>query len=153
MFLYFDITDKGPDQACRQRRTASSIASAGKRNVIYVPGNCFMHMYHACVKDGLHLADELLNQCFSSNVLKNFRKYFASVSKLVHVWRERQQKSWQCGTIIFGTPTSTSKSLAAATHSGSWGAGGGRSKLPRTFCWFAREREWCPRSLKFSADT
>ena len=48
-----------------------------------------MHMCHACVKDGLHLADELLNQCFSSNVLKNFRKYFASVSKLVHVWREK----------------------------------------------------------------
>ena len=75
VFMYFDITDKGPDQACRQRRTASAIASAGFQNVIYIPGNCFMHMYHACVKDGLLLTDELLNTCFSAAVLNKFRKY------------------------------------------------------------------------------
>ena len=87
--MYFDVTDKGPDQACRKRRTADMIVQSGVGNIIYIPGDCYMHMFHACVKDGLVLADELLNSLFGPEILKNFRKYFGNLSKVVNTWRER----------------------------------------------------------------
>ena len=89
MFLYFDVTDKGPDQNCRKRLTSERISASGCDNIIYMPGACFLHMFNACVKDGLGLVDELLRSLFSKETLCGFSKYFASIGKVVNVWREK----------------------------------------------------------------
>ena len=89
IFLFFDVTDKGPDQSCRKRLTSERIAASGCTNIIYVPGWCFLHMFNACVKDGLCLVDDLLNTLFSKELLSGFTKYFDSIGKVVNTWREK----------------------------------------------------------------
>ena len=46
-------------------------------------------MFHALVKHGLTLANKLVSTLFSNDTLKGFSEYFASLSKVVNVWRER----------------------------------------------------------------
>ena len=87
--LYFDVTDKGLDQVCRKRLTAEAIEASRCPNIVYVPGFCFLHMFHACVKGGLSLVDELMNSLFDQSVLNGFTRYFGSLSKVVNTWRER----------------------------------------------------------------
>ena len=87
--MYIDVTDKGSDQVCRKRRTAEAIEAAGCPNIIYLPGVCDLQMFHAAVKNGLTLVDELVPSLFDKTLLKGFSKYFGSLSKVVNVWRER----------------------------------------------------------------
>ena len=49
-------------------------------------------MFNACVKSSLELVDEMLGAFFASDVLKGFTKYFASVSKVCNVWREKAKE-------------------------------------------------------------
>ena len=55
-------------------------------------------MFNACVKSALTLVDDMLTSCFSKETLGGFNRYFASVSKICNVWREKAKEmcdSWE----------------------------------------------------------
>ena len=82
-----DVSDKGSDQSSRKKRISAGLA--GNESILYLSGDCFLHNFHNAVKDGLKLIDELLDECFNPITLNGFTKYFSSLSKLVHFWREK----------------------------------------------------------------
>ena len=105
IFMYMDVTDKGPDQSCRKRLTAERIEASGCKNIVYVPGWRFLHMFNASVKDGLILVDQLLDSLFSKEVLAGFSKYFAGIGKVVNTWREKAFEGSGIGCIKRVTQT------------------------------------------------
>ena len=85
--LYIDTTDRGTDQVARKRRTAASVDSVNQ--IIYIASDCYLHIFHAAVRSGLQLLDDLLSECFGQHTMAKFGKYFGSLAKLVNIWRER----------------------------------------------------------------
>ena len=86
-FVYTDCTDKGSDQSARKRRLSAALAN--NPNILYVPGDCMMHAFHSAIKDGFQLLDNIIPLVFDAKTLGGFCKYYSSMAKLVHVWRER----------------------------------------------------------------
>ena len=88
VFVYLDVSDKGSDQLARRRCMSAQLAEETvPPNLIYLHSDCYLHMYHAAVRDSLSLADELLRDFFCVEVLDGFSKYFASVSSVASTWR------------------------------------------------------------------
>ena len=88
-FIYVETTDAGPDEAARRRRIQASVANVS--SIWYWDCNCFLHQYHLAVRDGLEFTeaflDELANTC--PDISRGFKRYFGSIAKLNHFWRER----------------------------------------------------------------
>ena len=94
VFAFFDVSDRGADQAARKRRTAELLQTRG--SILYVQSDCFLHNFHNAVKNGLQLVDASL-ACFSPETLKGFKKYFGSIAKVANLWREKAKafmESW-----------------------------------------------------------
>ena len=87
VIAYLDTTDRGTDQTARKKRTACSVGSVD--NLVYIASDCYLHVFHSAVRSGLVLTDSLIGECFSKEVLGGFDKYYASLAKLVNVWREK----------------------------------------------------------------
>ena len=85
--VFIDTTDRGTDQMARKRRTASSVEAV--EQIIYIPSDCYLHVFHAAVRSGLALVDQLLQECFSQHTLASFGKYYGSLGKVVNLWREK----------------------------------------------------------------
>ena len=126
VFMYIDVTDKGSDQSCRKRRVAEAVEASACPNVVYLPGICFLHMFHACVKNGLSLVDELVPSLFNKNILGGFSRYFGSLSKIVNVWRERAADVMSAWDAAFGSGdlevAKLGRRYPLAVVSGRWGS-------------------------------
>ena len=85
--VFLDTTDRGSDQSARKRRTAASVESVSK--LVYMASDCYLHVFHAAVRSGLELVDQLIPECFCESTLRGFNKYFASLAKIANFWRER----------------------------------------------------------------
>ena len=86
-FLYTDTSDAGPDQAARRKKLNAALNDVG--NILYFDLNCCIHQYHLIVKEQLVLVDRFLQSV--EQVFKGGHptKYFASIAKISHYWRER----------------------------------------------------------------
>ena len=72
----------------RKKNTSTHIASANMGpNVLYIPGDCYLHAFHSAVKDSLALTDRILAEWFDPSILDHFRKYFTSVGSVCSAWR------------------------------------------------------------------
>ena len=94
--VFLDTTDRGSDQSARKRRTAASAESVSK--LVYLASDCYLHVFHAAVRSGLELVDQLIAECFSESTLRGFKKYFASLAKISNFWRERaadMMRAWE----------------------------------------------------------
>ena len=122
VFMHMDITDKGSDQNCRKRCTSEAIATCGCPNIVYLPGSCFLHMFHACVKDGLALLDEQITSLFDKSVLQGFSKYYGSLN----TWRERAADVTHAWDVAFGNEdleiAKLGRRYPVAVVSGRWGS-------------------------------
>jgi hypothetical protein len=78
MFLY--TSDGGPDQAKFKRALLAESMGVGRHLVIVTP--CFMHCIQLVIKKGLLLLDRFL-----AKHGKSF-KFFGSLAKISHVWRD-----------------------------------------------------------------
>ena len=88
VFVYLDVSDKGPDQLARRRTVSRQLGDdTMPSNIVYIHSDCYLHMYHAAVRDSLSLVDELLKDFFSHDVLDGFSKYFAGISSVASTWR------------------------------------------------------------------
>lgn len=87
IFMYLDVSDRGPDQTARRRALSEHLAHPALPNILYMHGDCYLHKYHSAIKDGLQLADQMLDDFFSKDTLAGFSKYFTSVAQVVNAWR------------------------------------------------------------------
>ena len=64
--------------------------------IFYFDGNCILHQFHLIVKDGLEMIDaflaELSSTCKHPCLSAGFAKYFASIAKITHYWRENASR-------------------------------------------------------------
>ena len=83
-------------------------------------------MFHACVKDGLALLDEQINNLFDKSVLQGFSKYYGSLSKIVNTWRERAADVMHAWDVAFGNEdleiAKLGRRYPLAVVSGRWGS-------------------------------
>ncbi|CAE7487703.1 unnamed protein product [Symbiodinium natans] len=96
IIVYLDTTDRGTDQLARRKRTAAAVESINQ--VVYIPSDCYLHVFHAAVRGGLELVDQLIAETFSRDTLKGFDRYYSSLAKIVNLWREKasdMMTAWQ----------------------------------------------------------
>lgn len=122
-FVYSDTSDCGPDQAARRRLLRAALHDVG--NVLYIDQNCLIHQYHLVVKESLILIDSFLEQ------VRNWRvdvgcdggvsgacpKYFASMAKLIHFWRDKLAlfiDTWETfhGTVSYSSSTDSESPIS-----------------------------------------
>ncbi|CAE7386592.1 unnamed protein product [Symbiodinium natans] len=76
--------------------TAASVEDVDR--IVYIPSDCYLHIFHAAVRGGLELVDELIAEAFSSETLRGFDRYYSSIAKLTNLWREKasaMMTAWQ----------------------------------------------------------
>ena len=73
-------------------------------NIFYWDCNCILHQCHLAVRDSLNYTDEFLEDLSLAcpDVSKGFKRYFSSIAKLNHFWRERVADFIKSFEQIFG---------------------------------------------------
>ena len=94
---------------------------------MYIPSDCYLHVFHAAVRGGLELVDQLIGETFSADTLKGFTGYYASLAKLVNLWREKaadMMKAWddQRGESADPEIQEMGKRYPLSVSSGRWGS-------------------------------
>ncbi|CAE7270658.1 unnamed protein product [Symbiodinium sp. CCMP2592] len=124
VIAYLDTTDRGTDQTARKKRTACSVGSVD--NLVYIASDCYLHVFHSAVRSGLVLTDSLISECFSKEVLGGFDKYYASLAKLVNVWREKASQVMKAWDDHHGSKDADTRALGSryplSVSSGRWGS-------------------------------
>ena len=124
VIAYLDTTDRGTDQTARKKRTACSVGSVD--NLVYIASDCYLHVFHSAVRSGLVLTDSLIGECFSEEVLGGFDKYYASLAKLVNVWREKASHVMKAWDDHHGSKDAETRALGSryplSVSSGRWGS-------------------------------
>lgn len=104
VFLY--SSDGGPDEV-RFKKTLT-VLTMDHGHILFIPGTCFMHASQLWVRSGLFLVDAWARQYYS----EEYRfKYFATLSKISHLWRENAVAIYRlfreefdaCTAVMFGS--------------------------------------------------
>ena len=113
---YANTTDCGGDQVAAHKMLALELAPLD--NVMYVWAPCFEHQGHLMSAGGLKLTDLLLK----AHGIK--WKYFSSIAKICHVWRDRAPKVFEIWNELFGAEDALAhaKKLIPAAKGGRWGS-------------------------------
>lgn len=94
---YCATSDCGPDVAKARRSIHTECAFA--LPVLFLDCNCLMHQAHLITKSGLKVLDECLR---ASPVGLGFVGYYATLCKVVHLWRDSADKVFRAATELHG---------------------------------------------------
>ena len=84
---------------------------------------CLLHQYHLCVQRSLKMADLLCKVL--APAMNQPRKYFSSVVKIMHSWRDFRQKIFQHWVMLYGFASAVScgfRRVPPLCLTGRWGA-------------------------------
>ena len=109
----------------RKRRTSAAAQSTGQ--LVYIASDCYLHVFHAAVRSGLQLVDELIASCFSKDNLRGFDKYYSSLAKMMNLWREKaadMMRAWddQHGDAASKEIRDLGQRYPYSVSSGRWGS-------------------------------
>jgi hypothetical protein len=113
LFLY--TSDGGPDEQKFKKLLLAMTSES--LHVLVFPGACLMHCCQLWVRSGLKLVDDLLRKKLNSRL-----RYFALLSKISQVWRDRASDvfyefSEQCGA---AAAMAHAKSMCPRAIAGRW---------------------------------
>lgn len=94
---YCATSDCGPDVAKARRSIHTECADA--LPVLFLDCNCLMHQAHLITKSGLKVLDECLR---ASPVGLGFVGYYATLCKVVHLWRDSADRVFAAANELHG---------------------------------------------------
>ena len=126
--MFIDVTDSGPDQLARKRKTASLVKARSNNNIIYVPGPCLLHQYHLAVQDGLAFVNNCVNSWFSESTSdppqstqNHFRHYVGALAAISNSWRDQAAKVITEWHRSYG-PEALGRQYPSCVIAGRWGS-------------------------------
>ena len=120
IFVYFDVSDMGPDQASRKNKITAELF-ANDASIIYLPAPCLLHQYHLIVQDGLKFIDEAIKSYFTTAELRRFSRYFGALAAIANSWREKASAVMDEWHRLYGASEQARK-FPPHVISGRWGS-------------------------------
>ena len=113
---WLHTTDRGPDEVAVRKMISSQVKAL--ENVIYIPNDCVEHCLHLIIKAVLTLADKCLEHA------RKPYKYFPSLTKICHVWRDRAQQVFEQWVAKYGRKSAKAccGNLCPKCIAGRWGS-------------------------------
>ena len=115
--MYMFLSDGGPDQRLFKKLV---LAETQHNHAVWVfVSECHCHISHLISKDHLRLTDKFLKNEFGVRW-----RFFSSISKLVHIWRDNSQLMRRCIEIDHGVDAGLTYAscLPPRCLSGRWGS-------------------------------
>ena len=113
-------TDSGGDEDKTKKMVAA--ACEDDASTFTLGGACLLHQYHLMVQRSLKFSDTFCKVLEPAMNAK--RKYFSSVVKLLHCWRDYSQKIYSRWAALYGVASASQFARARPPQalSGRWGA-------------------------------